>query len=152
MKFNKIPKVETPLLRTQKEKRKYGDIGTVYQTRMHREPVVAEREIKDRITLEEIENLREIAGNYDHDLPEVLMKSGLINSNIEYCNESLALLMVLSQAYIGSYPQYATRYWSIFTDTTGRTTGDINIPLIKAVHQAIGGQLVELLNSGITQL
>tara|TARA_E500000331_G_C16981577_1_gene593790 strand:- start:61 stop:240 length:180 start_codon:yes stop_codon:yes gene_type:complete len=59
--------------------------------------------------------------------------------------------MVLSQAYVGSYPQYATRYWSLFTNSADGI-GNINIGLVQAIHQAIGGQLVELLNSGVKQL
>ena len=115
------------------------------------EPQHQEQNIREMISADDVCRLREISKSYDHDLPKVLRDSNLIRADIIYCNESLALFMVLSQAYVGSYPQYATRYWSVFTNSS-RGLDNVNIELVQAIHQAIGGQLVELLNSGVKQL
>ena len=122
-----------------------------YKNINFKEPVYQEQKARILISADEICLLREISKSYDHDLPKVLQESKLIRSDLQYCNESLALFMVLSQAYVGSYPQYATRYWSLFTNSADGI-GNINIGLVQAIHQAIGGQLVELLNSGVKQL
>ena len=120
-----------------------------YSAMMLKEPVQEEQPYKEMLSPGEVKQLRTIASEYSEDLPEVLRNSELIGPSRAYCNEAIALLMVLSQAYVGSYPQYATRYWSVFTDNS---EVGINMELVKAVHQAIGGQLVELINDGVEQL
>lgn len=122
-----------------------------YKNVNFKEPVYEEQKARVLISADEICRLREISNSYDHDLPKVLKESNLVRSDLDYCNESLALFMVLSQAYVGSYPQYATRYWSLFTNSS-QGLDNVNISLVQAIHQAIGGQLVELLNSGVKQL
>ena len=100
------------------------------------------------ITKEELGELRSIAKNYGPDLPKVLNDSGLIHKDARYCNESMALLMVLSQAFVGTYPEHAVKYWGVFANE------NFNIELVIMIHQAIGSELVKILspNSGIPQL
>lgn len=100
------------------------------------------------ITKEELGELRNIAKNYGPDLPKVLTDSGLIHKDAKYCNESMALLMVLSQAFVGTYPEHAVRYWGVFANE------NFNIELVTMVHQAIGSELVKILSddSGIPQI
>tara|TARA_A100001015_G_scaffold273723_1_gene329465 strand:- start:609 stop:1067 length:459 start_codon:yes stop_codon:yes gene_type:complete len=125
-------------------------IPDAYKEANVRAPMQDERPVRTMISAEDIDRLRKISSEYDHDLPKVLKSSNLVRTDLEYCNESLALFMVLSQAYVGSYPQYAIRYWSVFTSTCDGMQ-NINIELVQAIHAAIGGTMVDLLNEGIKQ-
>tara|TARA_R110001592_G_scaffold188358_2_gene433457 strand:+ start:3757 stop:4215 length:459 start_codon:yes stop_codon:yes gene_type:complete len=148
--INKLPKLANSKSILKKNRKiKYDYITSFKEPSVCVQPV-----FRDMISMENLSRLRVIASEYDHRLPETLKDSGLISHQTEYCNESLALLMVLSQAFVGSYPQYAAKYWSLFVgdDSTEHGKFELNMKLVEAIHKAIGHDIVEIIRSGVTQL